>query len=131
MTATEPAADEGTPATPVPARPRLRPLAWWLVPTGVLAVLAIGVLWALPRPAQVCIMIYPTPPECLTGGDPSGVIPFLVLIVLVYAAIVTCGLLVPAHRRALVLGLLTGALGLVIVVGVLATLAAANTGYYY
>ncbi len=130
MTAT----DDTAPATPspTPAAARPRSLAWWLVPTGILSVLAIGVLWALPRPAQVCIMIYPTPPECLTGGDPSGIIPFLVLIVLVYAAIVTCALLVPARVRTLVLGLLTGALGLVILVGVLVTLAAAsNTGYYY
>ncbi len=111
---------------------RRRSLAWWLAPTGILAVLAIGVLWALPRPAQACIMIYPTPPECLTGGDASGVIPFLVLIVLAYAAIVTCALLVPPHRRALVLGLLTGALGLLVLVGVASTLAAAAApGYYY
>ena len=110
---------------------RSRSVAWWLVPTGVLAVLAIGILWALPRPGQACIAIYPTPPECLTGGDPSGVIPFLVLIVLVYAAIVTCALLVPAARRTLVLGLLSGGLALVILVGVATTLAAASGPQYY
>jgi len=115
--------------SPTPVRPRS--LAWWLAPTGVLAMLAIGVLWALPRPAQVCIMIYPTPPECLTGGDPSGVIPFLVLIVLIYAAIVTSALLVPAHRRTLVLALLTGALALVILIGIATTLAAASGPVYY
>jgi hypothetical protein len=123
------AIDNSAPAGTATARPRS--LAWWLVPTGILAVLAIGVLWSLPRPAQACIAIYPTPPECLTGGDPSGVVPFLVLIVLVYAAIVTCGLLVPPHRRALVLGLLAGGLGLVILVGVATTLAASAAPVYY
>jgi hypothetical protein len=124
MTAT----DSSAPSTPTA---RARSLAWWLAPTGILAVLAIGVLWALPRPAQACIAIYPTPPECLTGGDPSGVVPFLVLIVLVYAAIVTCALLVPVGRRALVLGLLSGALGLVVLVGIATTLAGAAAPVYY
>ena len=118
-------------STDQPTAAGTRSVAWWLLPTGILALLAIGVLWALPRPAQACIAIYPTPPECLTGGDPSGVIPFLVLIVLVYAAIVTSALLVPAHRRALVLGLLTGALGLLVLIGVASTLAAAATPVYY
>jgi hypothetical protein len=108
--------------------PDRRALLWWLLPTGVVAVLAIGILWSLPRPAQVCIAIYPPPPECLTGGDPTGVIVFLVLIVLVYAALVTCALLVPARRRTLVLGLLSGALALVILVGVATTLAAGTAG---
>lgn len=124
MTATDSTAPDSAAAHP-------RPLAWWLVPTGILAVLAIGVLWALPRPAQACIAIYPAPPECLTGGDPSGVIPFLVLIVLAYAAIVTCALLVTSHRRTLVLALLSGALGLVVLVGLAATLAAGSTPDYY
>jgi hypothetical protein len=117
-------------AAPAPARPRS--LAWWLAPTGVFAVVAIGVLWAIPRPAQMCIMIYPPPPECATGGDPSTVIVFLVLIVALYAALVTCALLVPERLRLLVLGLLSGALGLVFLVGLAATLAAsAGPTYYY
>lgn len=121
-----------SPQTPVePAtEPRARSLAWWLAPTGVLAVLAIGILWAIPRPAQVCIAIYPPPPECATGGDPSTVIPFLVLIVALYAAIVTCALLLPARLRPLVLGLLTGALGFVFLVGLAVTLAAASGPTY-
>lgn len=115
---------------PAPSRPRS--LAWWLAPTGVFAVVAIGILWAIPRPAQMCIMIYPPPPECSTGGDPSTVIVFLVLIVALYAAIVTCALLVPPRLRPLVLGLLSGALGLVFLVGLAATLAAsAGPTYYY
>jgi hypothetical protein len=113
-----------------PARPRS--LAWWLAPLGIAALVAIGILWALPRPAQACIAIYPAPPECATGGDPSTVIPFLVLIVALYAAIVTCALLIPARQRPLVLGLLAGALGLVFLVGLATILAAAQpTPYYY
>lgn len=110
--------------------PARRVLLWWLLPTGVVAVLAIGILWSLPRPQTLCPAIYPAPPECFTGGDPSGVIPFLVLIVLLYAALVTCALLVPAHRRGLVLGLLSGALGLVVLLGVATTLAAASPPMY-
>jgi hypothetical protein len=117
-----------TAPTDAPARPRS--LAWWLVPLGIAAVAAIGILWAIPRPAQACILIYPAPPECATGGDPSTVIPFLVLVVALYAAIVTCALLVPARRRPLVLGLLAGALGLVFLVGLATTLSAAQQPYY-
>jgi hypothetical protein len=120
-----------TTATTVPALIRPRSLAWWLAPTGVFAVVAIGILWAIPRPAQMCIMIYPPPPECSTGGDPSTVMAFLVLIVALYAAIVTCALLVPARLRLLVLGLLSGALVLVFLVGLAATLAAASGPNYY
>jgi hypothetical protein len=101
-----------------------RPLAWWLVPLGVFATVAIGILWAIPRPAQACILIYPAPPECATDGDPSTVLPFLVLIVALYAAIVTCALLVPVRLRALVLGLLAGGMGLVFLIGLATTLAA-------
>jgi hypothetical protein len=120
-----------TKATTAPAPTRDRSLAWWLAPTGVFAVVAIGILWAIPRPAQVCIMIYPPPPECATGGDASTVIVFLVLIVALYAALVTCALLVPPRLRPLVLGLLSGALGLVFLVGLAATLAASSGPVYY
>jgi hypothetical protein len=117
-------------STPTPER--TRSLVWWLAPTGLLAVIAIGVLWAIPRPAQACILIYPAPEECATGGDPTTVIAFLVLIVAIYAAIVTCALLIPARLRPLVLGLLSGALGLVILIGLAATLAdSAGPVYYY
>ncbi len=118
-----------TTATPAPTRHRS--LAWWLAPTGLITVVAMGILWAIPRPAQACIMIYPTPPECATGGDPSTVIAFLVLIVALYAAIVTCALLIPARLRPLMLGLLSGALGLVILIGLAVTLAASQQPYYY
>lgn len=121
-----------TTEAPAPTPARHRSLAWWLAPTGVLTLIAIGVLWAIPRPAQACILIYPPPPECATGGDPSAVIAFLVLIVAIYAAIVTSALLIPARLRALVLGVLSGALGLVILIGLAATLAAsAGPTYYY
>jgi hypothetical protein len=121
-----------TNATTAPAPSRDRSLAWWLAPTGVFAVVAIGILWAIPRPAEACIAIYPPPPECATGGDPSTVIAFLVLIVALYAAIVTSALLVPPRLRVLVLGLLAGALGLVFLVGLAATLAvSAGPNYYY
>ena len=108
-----------------------RSLAWWLAPLGAFAVLAIGILWAIPRPAEACIMIYPAPPECATGGDPSTVIAFMVILVALYAAIVTCGLLIPAQRRPLVLGLLAGAMGLVFLVGLATTLAAAQQSVSY
>jgi hypothetical protein len=121
-----------TNATTAPAPSRDRSLAWWLAPTGVFAVVAIGILWAIPRPAEACIAIYPPPPECATGGDPSTVIAFLVLIVALYAAIVTSAFLVPPRLRVLVLGLLAGALGLVFLVGLAATLAvSAGPNYYY
>lgn len=111
---------------------RRHALAWWLAPTGIFVLVAIGILWAIPRPAQMCIMIYPTPPECATGGDPSTVIPFLVLLVALYAAIVTCGLLLPARLRPLVLGLLSGGLGVVFLTGLATILAAsANAGGIY
>jgi hypothetical protein len=106
-----------------PAR-SARALAFWLVPLGILTLLAIGVLWAIPRPAAACIAISPPPPEC-AGGDTSVVVPFLVLLVLLDAAIVACGLLVPVARRRLVLGILAGVLGLVFLVGLAATLSAA------
>jgi hypothetical protein len=118
-----------TTATPAPVRHRS--LVWWLAPTGLLAVIAIGILWAIPRPAQVCIMIYPTPPECATGGDPTTVIVFMVLIVALYAAIVTCALLIPERLRPLVLGLLSGALGFAFLVGLAVTIAAAQQPYAY
>jgi hypothetical protein len=118
-----------TAATEAPTRPRS--IAWWLVPLGIASVAAIGILWAIPRPADACIAIYPAPPECATGGDPSAVIPFLVLIVALYAAVVTCALLIPARLRPLVLGLLSGALGLVFLVGLVTTLAAAQQQVYY
>lgn len=120
-------------ATPSGAgEPRaVRSLAWWLAPLGAFAVLAIGILWAIPRPAEACIMIYPAPPECATGGDPSTVIAFMVILVALYAAIVTCGLLIPARYRRLVLGLLAGAMGLVFLVGLATTLAAAQQSVYY
>lgn len=108
-----------------------RSLAWWLAPLGAFAVIAIGILWAIPRPAEACIMIYPAPPECATGGDPSTVIAFMVILVALYAAIVTCGLLIPFARRPLVLGLLAGAMGLVFLVGLATTLAAAQQSVYY
>lgn len=111
-----------------PARPRS--IAWWLAPAGAFALVAIGVLWAIPKPTGVCIAIYPPPPECAVG-DPSTVLPFLVLLVLLYAALVASALLVPARRRALVLGLLCGALGLVALIGLAVTLAAATAPSLY
>lgn len=121
-----------TTEAPAPTTARHHSLAWWLAPAGVLALLAVGVLWAIPRPSEACILIYPPPPECATGGDPSMVIAFLVLIVAIYAAIVTSALLIPARLRALVLGLLCGALGLVVLIALAATLAAsAGPNYYY
>lgn len=118
-------------ATTAPAPSRDRSLAWWLAPAGVFAVVAIGILWSVPRPTQACIMIYPPPPECSTGGDPSMVLVFLVLIVALYATLVTCALLVPARLRLLVLGLLSGGLVLVFLVGLAATLAASSTPQYF
>ena len=114
--------------TPAPAESSRRSLLLWLLPTGLLALAAIGILWALPRPAVPCIAIYPPPPEC-AAGDPSVILPFLVIIVLLYAALVACALLV-TRARALVLGLLTGALALVFVIGVLTALSAARGPMY-
>lgn len=114
-----------TDTAPAPTR---RTTLAWLLPTGLFALLAVGILWALPRPAVPCIAIYPPPPEC-AAGDTSVVIPFLVLVVLIYAAIVACALLV-TRARTLVLGLLSGALGLVAVIGVFAVLAAASGPVY-
>lgn len=134
MTSAEPTTSDAasTVEPPVAATPPARrSLAVWLVPLGLLALAAIGILWAIPRPVRFCPAIYPAPPECAAGGDPSTVMPFLVLIVLLYAAIVACGVLVPARRRALVLGLLAGGLGLVFIVGTMVALGAANGPVYY
>jgi hypothetical protein len=109
-----------TPAAPSRAN------ALWLLPTGLFALAAIGILWALPRPVTPCIAIYPIPPECAVG-DTSVVIPFLVLIVLLYAAIVASAVLV-TRSRAVVLGILTGALGVLFLIGLMTVLIAADPG---
>jgi hypothetical protein len=103
----------------------------WLLPSGLFALAAIGILWALPRPVAACIAIYPAPDNC-GAGDTSVVIPFLVLIVFAYAAIVACALLV-TRPRGVVLGILTGVLALVFLIGLATVIAAADPGpiYYY
>ncbi|MEO8528118.1 MAG: hypothetical protein ABI435_03480 [Pseudolysinimonas sp.] len=111
--------------------PDTRRRAVWLAPAGLFALAAIGILWALPRPASVCPAIYPAPPECAASADSSVVLPFLVLIVFVYAAIVACTLLVTTRWRPLVLGLLLGALGLVFLIGIATVLSAANGPVIY
>jgi len=118
------------PPTSVSA-PATRSNVLWLLPTGLFALAAIGILWALPRPATPCILIYPAPPECAVG-DTSVVIPFLVLIVVAYAALVACAVLV-TRPRGVVLGILTGVLGLLFLIGLATVLAAADPGpiYYY
>ena len=121
------AAPKVTPPAPVAAPARSN--VFWLLPTGLFALAAIGILWALPRPASACIAIYPAPPECAIG-DTSVVIPFLVLIVFLYAAIVACAVLV-TRSRTLVLGILTGALGLLFLIGLATVLGAATTGPIY
>jgi len=118
------AAPRVTPPTTAAAPTRSN--VFWLLPTGLFALAAIGILWALPRPASACIAIYPAPENCGTG-DTSVVIPFLVLIVFAYAAIVACAALV-TRPRALVLGILTGVLGLLFVIGLATVLAAASPG---
>lgn len=104
---------------------------WWLLPSGLFSLLAIGILWALPRPIAPCIAIYPPPEDC-GASDTSVVLPFLVLIVFTYAAIVACALLV-TRPRGVVLGILTGFLGLLFLIGLVTVLAAADPGpvYYY
>jgi hypothetical protein len=116
------------PTSAIPARSNVL----WLLPTGLFALAAIGILWALPRPDSTCILIYPAPPGCAEVGDTSVVIPFLVLIVFAYAAIVACALLV-TRPRGVVLGILTGVLGLLFLIGLATVLAAADPGpiYYY
>jgi len=116
-----------SPTSAIPARSNLL----WLLPTGLFALAAIGILWALPRPVSACIAIYPAPEYC-GASDTSVVIPFLVLIVFVYAAIVACAALV-TRPRGVVLGILTGVLGLVFLIGLATVLAAADPGpiYYY
>ena len=113
------------PSTPVPATPT-RSNVLWLLPTGLFALAAIGILWALPRPVAACIAIYPAPENC-GAGDTSVVIPFLVLIVFAYAALVACTLLV-TRPRGVVLGILTGVLGLLFLIGLATVLAAADPG---
>jgi len=116
--------------TPTPAGPA-RSNVLWLLPSGLFALAAIGILWALPRPASACIAIYPAPENC-GAGDTSVVIPFLVLIVFAYAAIVACAVLV-TRPRGVVLGILTGVLALLFLIGLATVLAAADPGpiYYY
>jgi hypothetical protein len=116
--------------TPTPTTPA-RSNVLWLLPTGLFALAAIGILWALPRPVSACIAIYPAPENC-GAGDTSVAIPFLVLIVFAYAAIVACAVLV-TRPRGVVLGILTGVLGLLFLVGLVTVLAAADPGpiYYY
>lgn len=114
--------------SPATAAPSARSIALWLAPAGILTLLAMGILWAIPRPAPVCIEIYPVPPECLTGGDPTVIMPALVTLVLVYAALVASALLVRGRHRSLILGLECGALGLVFLIGLFAALSAANLG---
>lgn len=126
-TALPPAPVPATPAAPtVPSRSNVL----WLLPTGLFALAAIGILWALPRPVSACIAIYPPPESC--GGDTSVVIPFLVLIVFAYAALVTCAVLV-TRARVVVLGILTGVLGLLFLIGLATVVAATDPGpiYYY
>ncbi|MEO5534318.1 MAG: hypothetical protein ABIR17_04225 [Pseudolysinimonas sp.] len=117
--------------TAAPAQAAPRGLVLWLAPAGVFALAAIGILWALPRPAAVCPAIYPVPPECATGTDSSVVLPFLVGIVFVYAAIIACTLLVTSRWRPLVLGLLLGLLALGFLIGVTTVLSAATSSVIY
>lgn len=116
-------------AAPTPVPPGTRSHVLWLLPTGLFSLAAIGILWALPRPVSACIAIYPAPKECAVG-DTSVVIPFLVLLVFAYAAIVACAVLVTRHRT-LVLGILSGALVLLFVIGLATVLAAASPGPIY
>jgi hypothetical protein len=115
--------------TTAPAPVATRSAWFWALPTGLFTLAAIGVLWALPRPTPPCIAIYPAPPECAVG-DASIVIPFLVLLVVVYAAIVACAVLV-TRSRTLVLGILSGALGLVFLIGIATVLGATSGPIYY
>jgi len=112
--------------TPTPAAPTARSNVLWLLPSGLFALAAIGILWALPRPVAACIAIYPAPDNC-GAGDTSVVIPFLVLIVFAYAAIVACALLV-IRPRGVVLGILTGVLALLFLIGLATVIAAADPG---
>ena len=51
------AASKVTPTPPPAVSPRSN--VFWLLPTGLFALAAIGILWALPRPATPCLLIYP------------------------------------------------------------------------
>lgn len=110
--------------TIAPVRPAL---TRWIIPAGIGLLLAIGVLWAIPVD-RICIAIDPPPPECRHAAASGPALVGSVLLVFGYAALVVCALLLPGRRRPLVLGILSGALGVVFLVSLLAALAGAGSG---
>lgn len=113
--------------TNAPVRPAL---ARWIIPAGVGLLLALGVLWSIPV-ERYCAAIYPPPPECAGPAASGPALVGSVILVFGYAALVVCALLLPARLRPLVLGILSGVLGLVFLVTLLAVLNGGGPVYPY
>lgn len=101
----------------------------WLVLTlaSVATLLAIGMLWSL-APAAGCggVAILPGPQPCGEGGSGPALVTAGILLALLAAVFVVS--FTARRGRIVVLLALGGAMLLVLMVGVLATLAAASTG---
>ena len=105
------------------ARTAAAPAFRWLFPTGLFALLAIGLLWAI-RPND-CVELYPNGCQAVSTDSPA-IIAGGILIAL-YAAIVTVALTVFGRpHRTVVLWLLTGALVLVFLIGLLVSLSTSS-----
>ena len=107
-----------TPST----RPRL-----WIALGSVLAVVGIAVLWPLQQVGQVCILIYPAPPEC--GAEEPRWVPLVAigLVIALLAAQVVLYFTVPRPRVPLIL--LSSAIVVVVLVAV-AVVALSQTGIW-
>lgn len=99
----------------------------WLVIAGVVAAIAIAVLWPLQTVGQVCALIYPPPPGCFSPVPGIASIGGIAIVIALLIAIAVVWFTMPAPRTALIV--LTGA---IVVVTILAAglVALSQTGVW-
>ena len=75
----------------------------WLLVAGILAVVAIAILWPLQGVGQVCIMIYPAPPGCFAEEPRWVPLAAIAIIIGLVAAMVVVAFVMNKPRTALIL----------------------------